>query len=248
MLATGSKTLAGYRLSICSSADGFSFSVCSMLDGSVVQTDLYPVSQPSKAGEVLQRALQKPYLMDYRFQAVELIHDTPSTTVPLEHFSKSDMLAFYRLCFPRQQASLSDMQYCILSSLEVVVIFRLDRNILRIVQARYPDVKVCCSEAQQLEDFAAMQERRPVPADSQQRDAYVRFGEKQFFVAVFSRGTLLYAGSQAADNDSDRTFLLLGIWKALDMHATRDVCHIQGASVELQETIGEYLLNIVGHG
>ena len=164
MLATGSNTLTGYRLSIRSGADGFSFSVCSTLDGSTVQTDRFPVAKQAEAADVLRKALQKPYLMDYRFQAVELVHDTP-TIVPLEHFSKGDMLAFYRLCFPGGQVSVSDMQYQILSSLEVVMIFRLDQDVLRIVQECYPDVKVCCSEAEQLEHFAAMQERRPAPDD-----------------------------------------------------------------------------------
>ena len=244
MLATGSNTLTGYRLSIRSDADGFSFSVCNTLDGSTVQTDRFPVSVPQEAGEVLREALRKPYLMDYRFQAVELVHATPSTIVPLDHFSQGDMLAFYRLCFPGGQVSVSDMQYQILSSLEVVMIFRLDRDILRIVQECYPDVKVCCSDAELLEHFAAVQERQPAPADPQQRDAYVRFGERQLFVTVFSRGTLQYAASQPADNDNDRTFLLLGIWKALDMHATRDVLHLEAASKELQQTLAEYILNI----
>ena len=63
-------------------------------------------------------------------------------------------------------------------------------------------------------------------------------------MAVFSRSTLQYAASQAADNDNDRTFLLLGIWKALDMHATRDVLHLEAASKELQQTLAEYILNI----
>ena len=244
MLATGSNTLTSYRLSIRSDADGFSFSVCNTLDGSVVQTDRFAAAEPSEAGETLREALRKPYLMDYRFQAVELVLDTPSTIVPLEHFSKSDMLAFYRLCFPGQQASVADMQYQILPSLEVVMVFRLDRDILRIVQECYPDVKVCCADATLLEHFAAMHERRPAPADSQQRDAYVRLGEKQFFVAVFSRSRLQYAASQPADNDSDRAYLLLGIWKALAMNAQRDVCHLEGASKGLQKTLSEYILNM----
>jgi len=226
-----------------------------------VQTERFPVSDTALAADVLRQALQKPYLMDYRFQSVELLADTPATIVPLEHFNKSDMLAFYRLCFPAKseesrarsntqlstlnsQPSSADMQYQILSSVEAAMIFRLDQDVLRIVQECYPDVKVCCSEAEQLEHFAAMQERRPAPADSQQRDAYVRFGEKQFYVAVFSRSTLQYAASQAADNDNDRTFLLLGIWKALDMNATRDTCHLEGASKELQKTLAEYILNL----
>jgi len=244
MLATGSNTLTSYKLSIRSEADGFSFSVGSTLDGSIVQTDFFPVSEPSIAAEVLRGALKKPYLMDYQFQSTELIADTPATVIPLEHFSKGDMLAFYRLCFPGQQANVADMQYQILSSLEVVMVFRLDQGILRIVQECYPDVRVCCVDAQLLEHFAALQEKRPAPADIEQREAYVRFDAERLFAGVFHRSKLLYAGAQAADNDSDRAFLLLGIWKALDMHAQRDVCHLQGASDELQKTLSEYLLNI----
>ena len=245
MLATGNKSLTNYRLSIRFDADGFSFSVLNTLDGSTVQTDRFPVSEASATtADVLRQALQKPYLMDYRFQGVEFAIDALSTIVPLEHFNKSDMLAFYRLCFPSQQTSVADMQYQILSSLEAVMIFRLDQDILRIVQECYPDVKVCCTDAQQLEKFASLQERRPAPEDVEQRDAYVCFDAKRFFVAVFRRSRLQYAASQMAENDNDRAFLLLGIWKALEMNAQRDICHLEGASKELRNTIGEYILNI----
>jgi len=252
MLATGNNSLTSYRLSICFGADGFSFSVGNLLDGSVVQTDHYPVSSPSATADVLRQALQKPYLMDYHFQTVELVADTQTTIVPLEHFNKSDMLAYYRLCFPSNgqssifnlQSSMADMQYQILSSLEAVMVFRIDQNILRIVQECYADVKVCCTDAQQLEHFAVLQEKHHISADAEQRDAYVNIGEQRFFVAVFHRNKLQYAGSQVADNDSDRTFLLLGIWKALEMNAQRDICHLRGASEELQKIIGEYILNL----
>lgn len=244
MLATGSNTLTGYRLSIRSGADGFSFSVGNILDGSIVQTDFFPVSKPSVTADVLRQALRKPYLMDYQFQSVELIADSQATIVPLEQFNKGDMLAFYRLCFPGLQANVADMQYQILPSLEVVMVFCLDQAVLHIVQECYPDVRVCCVEAQLLEHFAAAQEKRPTPADMEQRDAYVRFDAQHLFVCVFHRNKLQYAGTQAADNDNNRIFLLLGIWKALDMHAQRDVCHLEGASEDLQKTLSEYLLNI----
>ncbi len=124
------------------------------------------------------------------------------------------------------------------------MVFCLDQNVLRIVQECYPDARVCCVDAQLLEHFAAMQEKCSAPADIEQRDAYVRFDAKRFFVCVFHRGKLQYAGAQMADNDSDRNYLLLGIWKALGMHAQRDICHIEGASDELGKTIGEYILNV----
>jgi hypothetical protein len=154
------------------------------------------------------------------------------------------MLAFYRLCFPGQQANVADMQYQILSSLEVVMIFCLDSDILRIVQECYPDVKVCCTDAQQLERFATLQEKRPAPEDVEQRDVYACFDPKRFFVAVFRRNKLQYAASQAADNDNDRAYLLLGIWKALELRAQKDALHLEGATKDLQKTLGEYILNI----
>ena len=232
-----------------------------------MQTERFPVSDTALAADVLRQALQKPYLMDYRFQSVELLADTPATIVPLEHFNKSDMLAFYRLCFPSAtsqgsmanlqssmfnvqssmfnvQWSMADMQYQILSPVEAVMLFRLDQSLLRIVQECYPDVKVCCADAQELERIAAMQEKRPAPEDAQQQDVLLHVAEHSIFVAVFARSKLLYAASQPAANDADRTFLLLGIWKALDLNPQRDVLHLEGASRELQKTIGEYILNV----
>lgn len=247
MPVTGSNTLTNYRLSIRFGADGFSFSVCCSANGSVVQTDHFPVSDSLTATDVLRQAIQKPYLMDYQFQSVELVADTPSTIVPLEHFSKGDMLAFYRLCFPSMTGNgwqVADMQYQILSSLEAVMIFCLDHDILNIVQECYPHARICCTDAQLLERFASLQEKRPALEDAEQRDAYVRTSAEHLFIAVFHRDKLVYAASQSAGNDSDRTFLLLGIWKALDMNAKRDVCHLENASHELQKSIGEYILNI----
>ena len=260
MLATGSNSLTAFRLSIRSGADGFSFSVVSTLDGSVVQTDHYPVSEEAAAGDVLRQALRKPYLMDYRFLDVEIVADSPSTIVPLEHFNKSDMLALYRLAFPSMvngggavadggcrvagaQCSVADMQYQILSSVEAVMIFSLDQDLLRTVQECYPDVRVCSAEARLLGHFAAMHEKRPAP-EAEQCDVYLHAGPHSIFVAAFRRGKLLYAASQPAADDADRTFLLLGIWKALGLQAQRDILHLEGASRELQKTIGEYILHI----
>ena len=263
MPATGSNSFTNYRLSIRLGADGFSFSVGSTPDGSVVQEDRFPVTDPAAMADVLRQALRKPYLMDYRFQSVELVTEGPSTIVPLEHFNKSDMLAFYRLCFPPSatatvqgsmlngqrsmfnvQCSMADIQYQILSPVEAVMLFRLDQSLLRIVQECYPDVKACCADAQELERIADMQEKRPAPEDAQQQDVHLHVAEHSIFIAVFARSKLLYAASQPAANDADRTFLLLGIWKALDLNPQRDVLHLEGASRELQKTLAEYILNL----
>ena len=285
MPATGNKSFTSYRLSIRYGADGFSFSVIGIHDGAVVQTDRFPVTDEKGAADILRQALRKPYLMDYSFQAVELVADTQETIVPLEHFSKADMLAYYRLSFPSTvngqwstvngqrsmvngqwsmvngqrsmvngQWSMADMQYQILTPVEAAMIFRLDQDILRTVQECYPDVKVCCTDAQLLERFAARQEQRPAPDADPQSDAHLHaeplcdvhlhVDPRRFFIAAFRRSKLLYAASQAAAGDDDRAFLLLGIWKALDLNPQRDALHIEGASRELQKTIGEYILNI----
>ncbi len=245
MLATGNNTLTNYRLSIRYCADGFSFSVLNGLDSSVVQVDRFPVSEQAAAADVLRQALRKPYLMDYCFQSTELVVESLFTIVPLEHFNKSDMLAFYRLCFPSTaNVGVADMQYQILSSLEAVMIFCLDGDILRILQECYPDVKVCLADAQLLEQLAEQQEKRPVPEDVEQRDVYVSVSEKRLFIAAFRRGKLQYAASQDASNDNDRAFLLLGIWRALELHPQKDALHLDGATQDLKRTLAEYILNI----
>ena len=124
------------------------------------------------------------------------------------------------------------------------MVFCLDGDILRIVQECYPDVKVCCADAQMLEHFAALQEKRPAPDAEPQCDVYLHVEPQRIFVAAFRRSRLLYAASQAASNDNDRTFLLLGIWKALGLQAQKDTCHLEGASKELKKTLGEYILNM----
>ena len=136
------------------------------------------------------------------------------------------------------------MQYQILSSVEAAMIFRLDQDVLRIVQECYPDVKVCCADARHLEHFVAQQEKRPAPDAEPQSDVYLHVEPQYIFLAAFCRNRLLYAASQPAANDADRTFLLLGIWKALDLNAQRDVLHLEGASKDLQKTVAEYILNI----
>lgn len=213
--------------------------------GNVVQTDRFPLpADQVAAADVLSRALQRPYLMDYHFQGVELVVEGHATIVPLEHFNKGDMLAVYRLCFPGEQASVADMRYQILTSVEAVMVFRLKEDILRIASGCYPDVRVCSADALLLERFAARQSMRPEAEEAEQRDAYVSIEGGRFFAAVFRRGKLLYAASQDADNDSDRTFLLLGIWKALELHPQKDALHLEGATKELKKTLAEYILNI----
>ena len=98
--------------------------------------------------------------------------------------------------------------------------------------------------AEQLEQFAAQQEKRPAPEEAEQRDVYACFAPKRFFIAVFRRGKLQYAASQDASNDNDRTFLLLGIWKALALHPQKDALHLEGATKDLKKTLAEYILNL----
>ena len=269
MPATGNKSFTSFRLSIRLASDGLSFSVLNTFGGQTVQTDRFPVHAPEEVADVLRQALQKPYLMDYHFQSVEVEADTPTTIVPLEHFNRSDMLAYYRLCFPsngqwsaadgqRPRVSggwaMADMHYQIVSSLEIVLVFRLGQGLLNIVQECYPDVKVCCSDARMLEHFAALQEKRPAAADDgthsdtsgdrPQCNVYLHVARHRFFIAAFRRTGLLYAASQAAADDDDRAFLVLGIWKAIGLQAQRDTIHLEGASKQLRKTLSEYILNI----
>ena len=217
------------------------------MDGTLLQDDAFTLDgQPSYA-EALRTALQRPRLMDYRFDTVEVIAEERNTIIPMEQFRKGDMVAFYRLCFPDAQVSTIDMQYQLLPSLEVVMLFRVAPELMRTVMEFYPDVKVRCADGELLEHLAVTQrqaEERCNEKGEPTRDLYISVGSNDMFIALFAQGNIVYAASQHATNDDDRLFLLLGIWKALELDAESDYCHLLTVSPTLRDSIREYILNV----
>lgn len=240
MLATGNNPLDTYRMSIRISADGFSLSIYNTTDGSLLQADHTPVAKDIPLHTLLAEALRRPTLASYHFRQVELVADTPCTCVPLEHFSRENMTALYRLAYPSTHATNNEIHYQILPSLEVVELFCLDSHILDTVHTVYPDANIACHESNLLEriatDKAAVATKHPC--------LHVVIEDAGMLICSFMAGKLQYATTYRVTSDSDRTYFIVAVWKSLEMDAAKDTLMIHGASPELVKNIARFIKKI----
>lgn len=227
-------------MSIRISADGFSLSIYNCADGRRLQSDYTPVAGDSLMHAMLGEALRRPTLAAYRFREMELAADMPCTCVPLEHFSREDMAALYRLAFPAVNASPDEIHYQILPSLEVVEIFPLDPRLAEAVRAVYPDAKVVCHEGCLLERIAA--DRHGIGARRTSLHAVV--DEGSMLVCSFAAKRLRYATTYRVGTDPDRTYFIIAVWKALGMDAAKDTLMLHGASQELAAGLSRFIKKI----
>lgn len=240
MLATGNKTLNTYKLSIRAFADGFSFSVVSLLDGTLMREEEMRVEPGDDPAQVLTRILQRPRLTHYNYTAIELQVASPATIIPLDAFHREDMVSLYRLNFPQEEARKEDVQYEMLSSMEVVVLFSLNVNLRNAVTDLYPEATVrsllsICMER------ALAQHRK---GDMKHADFFAYVGKEQMTLCAMREGKLHFACSYDAKVDADRLFHLLAVWKTLEMDIETDICHAEGLSDHLQEELRRYIRNV----
>lgn len=240
MLGTGSNTLNTYRLSIRLHAGGFSFFIHNGLDASLVQQEDFFYEESTPAQVLLERALHRPRIMDYRFSSVELIVLAPTTCIPLEHFRKGDMMGLYKLNYPEAQITIGDIQYQILPSIEVVLLFQLNPLLLKVVQETYPDIQVSCMDGKILEETAE-KDRKTTDKDIH---LYAHVIGEKLHICSFRENRLHYTSTHHADNDADRIYFLFAIWKTLKLDEEKAACFLKGASKELETNIRKYLLKV----
>lgn len=240
MLVTGNNSLNTYRLSIRVYPDGFSFFILNGMDGSVIQQDDFKVDDPKTAHEVLADALKRPYLMDYRFAAVELVVASPGVCIPLEYFRREEMVAHYRLNYPEKQVGIAELQYQILPTLEIVMLFYLNPLVLKMVKTVYPDAQVVAQEGRILEDMADIDHKL------QDRDTHFYYlcMEEKMLICTFQDSRLQYNAVHNVTNDADRLYYMLSIWKNLGLEAEKNPCFLKGASEELTANIRKYILKV----
>ena len=229
-------------MSIRLTADGFSLSVGSAPGGSrpLQAEERYGIAPESLAME-LHRALTRPRIVDYRYQRVELVADTPSTFLPLEDFRSSEVPSIYRLCFPQAEVRSEEIHYELLPSQEMVVLFTADARCVRTVHSLYPEAALRSFQGMLLEEAAeATRHTR-----GSGRHLFATIGRERMCICQTGKGTKPFACAYEAAHDSDRLYYILSVWKTLELDATRDVLHLQGASEELHEKLGQYVHEII---
>ena len=237
MQVTGSNLLNTYRLSIRLFSDGFSLSILYTADNSLVQKEDVTVDGITPLYQLLEKTLQRPPFTEYSFQNVELLVLSPSTCVPLEYFRREEVFALYNLTFPSLKVGKNEVHYQILPSLEVVELFSLDPQILQTIQDQYPDVEIVSLEGRAIETLAN--------ADRKKQDRSIHFyamvAPKNMLVCCFKEQRLHYASTFSVDNDADRLYYIMGVWKSLQMEEKTQPLYLNNASPELLQQLQRFI-------
>lgn len=237
MPVTGSNLLNTYRLSIRLFSDGFSLSILYAADNSLVQKEDVKADGNTPLYQLLEKALRRPRLTEYTFQSVELLVLSPSTCVPLEYFRREEVFPLYNLTFPSLKVGKNEVHYQILPSLEVVELFSLNQQVLQTVQDIYPDVEIVSLEGRAIETIAN--------ADRKKKDRSIHFyamvAPKNMLVCCFKEQNLHFASTFSVDNDADRLYFIMGVWKSLQMEEQKQPLYLNNASAELLQQLQRFI-------
>ena len=237
MQVTGSNLLNTYRLSIRLFSDGFSLSILYTADNSLVQKEDVIADGSTPLYQLLEKALTRPRLMEYTFQSVELLVLSPSTCVPLEYFRREEVFPLYNLTFPSLEVNKNEVHYQILPSLEVVELFSLNLQILQTVQDIYPNMEIVSLEGRAIETISV--------ADRKLQDSNIHFyamiAPQNMLICCFKEHHLHFATTFNVDNDADRLYYIMGVWKSLQMDEKTQPLHLNNASPELLGQIQRFI-------
>lgn len=241
MQVTGNNLHHTYRLSIRLFSDGFSFSVLYTSDNSLVQKEDVTADGSTPLYQLLDKTLRRPRLTEYNFQSVELLVLSPSTCVPLEYFRREEVYPLYNLTFPSLKVSRNEVHYQILPSLEVVELFSLNQQILQTVQAIYPDAEIVSLEGRAIETIAN--------ADRKLQDSaphfYAMIAPRNMLICCFRNHRLHFATTYSVDNDTDRLYYIMSVWKNLQMDEQTQPLYLNNAGTELLSQAKRFIPNTV---
>ena len=242
MQVTGSKSLKSYRLSIRVFTGGFSLYTYNSSNGKLVEEESVEVNQEreEEPQQVLRKALERPRIMDYEYEDVEVMVCSSITRVPLDEFRREEYPSLYRLTFAKKKFSDEEIHYEILSGLEVVELFALDAKVERTILELYPDAKIHSIEGRYLEKVAE-QERN---SSEELARYYATIDQNQLFICTFQKGKLQFACSYSIESDADRLYFILYAWKTLGLENERNTCILKGASDSLSAELRKFILHI----
>lgn len=241
MLATGSKSLNNYRLSIRVFADGFSFSVVNLFDGKEMRVWKAPFSDEKEAVKVLNGELSQASATDYEYTDTELIFVSPTTFVPLDAFHREDISSLYHFNFPTNTNTGKSFVECdVIPSLDVVVLYSLMKSVREEMLSHFPHCEVHSIDTQCL--TWAYEHHRMEHHDGISFFATTSVG--RLTICAFQRNRLLFACSYALENKEDCIYQILAAWKQLKLDERKETCYLAREAATLRETLKQFIKNI----
>lgn len=240
MLVTGSKSLNNYRLSIRVFAGGFSFSVVNLFDGKEMRAWQASFIDEKDAVNVLTYALQQPSVTDYEYSDTELVFVSPATVVPLDSFHREEISTLYHLNFPANNTNKSAVDYDVVPSLDVVVLYAQMKLVRQTMLNHFPHAEIKSIEAKHL--LWAYEQHRLENGDG--KCFYVIDLSGRLTLCAFQHNRLYYVCTYATANADDRLYHILTAWKNLKWDEKNDVCHLAEKDDTLQKQLKQFIRNV----
>ena len=119
----------------------------------------------------------------------------------------------------------------------MVELFSLNQQILQTIQAIYPDVEINSLEGRAIETITN--------ADRKKEGAGIHFyamvAPKNMLVCCFKEQRLYFASTFTVDNDADRLYYIMGVWKSLQMEEKTMPLYLNNASAELLQQLQRFI-------
>lgn len=162
---------------------------------------------------------------------VRVLLDSEVLIVPVEVFDESDMETMVGHAFPRN--SQDAVCYNVLPDLNAVAVFTMNKDLRMVLDDHFQDVRL----------ISVMQ---PVWRYMHQRSftgvrpkLYGYFHEKRMEVFAFHQNRFKFCNSFAVARRKDAIYLLLYVWKQLQMQPLYDELHLVGDIPEQEMLVGE---------
>lgn len=248
MPATGNSSLMSYSLSIRAYAGGFSFLVHSVASGQVIIEEKVPSYAGESETENFRRLLAHPRLGGREYERIRFLSNAPVTQIPLDEFRREDIVAIYRQVFSDSVIRAEDLAVQILPHLEVVCIYHLPVATERALREVFPQATIQNYNACLIE-FAATHSQGMRSSDygggyrgSVAFHAVV--SDAELLIVAISRGRLLYTNTFACDNDADRLYFLMSVWRLLEMDEQYDQCNIYGEAPVFLKSVRDFIFSV----
>lgn len=165
-------------------------------------------------------------------QRVQVLIDTPSMLVPIEHFEERETETLFDYSFPAGQEQRVVL-YNVLPDLKAVCLFAINKDLRGVICDRYDDVQF----------IHAM---TPIWRYLHQRSftghrgkLYGYFHGKQLDIFSFQQNRFKFCNSFEADHTNDALYYLLHVWKQLHLETEHDEMHIVGDVPEQEKLLQE---------
>ena len=68
--------------------------------------------------------------------------------------------------------------------------------------------------------------------------------DAELLIVAISRGRLLYTNTFACDNDADRLYFLMSVWRLLEMDEQYDQCNIYGEAPVFLKSVRDFIFSV----